>query len=150
MLAAARRGEPIPVGWALDAAGRPTTDADAAVEGGSVAPLGGYKGTALAIMVDLLAAGVTGAAFSSEMPSMFDDRGGPVGAGQLFIAMDPGLLGGERCAERLDAMLADMCRQEGVRVPGDRRHHHRCRAERSGVGLDEALYRALLDYAGRT
>ena len=147
VLDAARRGQPIPLGWALDADGRPTTDARTAVEGGTIAPLGGYKGTALAIMVDLLAAGVTGSAFSFEASSFVDDQGGPPATGQLFVAIAPARLGGEGCAERLEAMLAAMCVEEGVRVPGERRHRARRRARRDGVLLDRALHEQLLGYA---
>ncbi len=62
---AAARGEPIPPTWALDAEGRPTTDPQAALAG-SIAPAGGHKGGALALMVEIMAAGLTGAHFSHE------------------------------------------------------------------------------------
>ena len=147
VLDAARRGEPIPAGWALDAGGRPTTDAQAAIDGGTIAPLGGYKGTALAIMVDLLAAGVTGGNWSYQSSSFVDDEGGPVGVGQSFIAIAPSATGAGDLAGRLQMMLEAMCTEAGVRVPGQRRHTARREAERHGVELDESLHAELVAFA---
>ena len=65
ILAAKQKGETIPEGWALDADGKPTTDPEAALAG-TMVPLGDAKGTALALMVELLAAGLTGANFAAE------------------------------------------------------------------------------------
>ena len=65
ILTAIQKGEPIPEGWALDVDGKPTTDAKAALAG-TMVPLGDAKGTALALMVELLAAGLTGANFAAK------------------------------------------------------------------------------------
>ncbi len=146
VLEAARRGEPIPPGWALDAHGRPTTDPGAAIEGGTMAPLGGYKGTALALMVELLAAGVSGSNWSYETSSFIDDEGGPVGVGQLFIGIDPARAGGGDLGARLERMLAAMCAQEGVRIPGEHRHESRRRTRVQGVALASALHAELLAF----
>ena len=142
---AAARGEPIPPHWALDADGRPTTDATAALAG-TIAPAGGHKGSALALMVEVLAAGVTGAQFSHQASSLGDDQGGPPRLGQLLIAIQPGQAG---LAARLDEMLAEMASQSGVRIPGDRRHSHKQRAELHGVHVDDALMGRLNGLAGR-
>ena len=83
----ANRGAPIPEGWALDVNGNPTTDARAGLAG-TMVPLGDAKGTALALMVELLAAGLTGANFASEASSFLDAEGPPPGTGQLLIAID--------------------------------------------------------------
>ena len=80
ILAAKQRGERIPEGWALDEAGRPTTDPDAALRG-TMLPLGDAKGTALALMVELLAAGLTGATYAAEASSFLDAKGPPPGTG---------------------------------------------------------------------
>src|ERR1043166_8883550 len=92
-MAAKQRGERIPEGWALDADGKPTTDPDAALAG-TMLPLGDAKGTALVLMVELLAAGLTGANFATDASSFLDDRGPPPGTGQLIVAFDPAALGG--------------------------------------------------------
>ena len=92
ILAAIQKGEPIPEGWALDADGKPTTDAKAALAG-TMVPLGDAKGTALALMVELLAAGLTGANFAHEASSFLDAEGPPPGTGQLIIAIDASAFG---------------------------------------------------------
>lgn len=132
---AAAKGEALPTGWALDAEGRPTTDADAALKG-SIAPAGGHKGGALALMVEVLAAGLTGAHFSHQASSLGDDLGGPPRLGQTLIAIQPGQAG---FALRIEGLLADMAAQPGVRIPGDRRHANRLRLERDGVVVEEEL-----------
>lgn len=142
---AAERGEPIPPHWALDAEGRPTTDARAAL-GGTVAPAGGHKGSALALMVEVLAAGLTGAHFSHEASSLGDDLGGPPRLGQTLIAIDPRETG---FALRIDGLLAAMGGEPGIRIPGDRRHAQRQKAEREGVVVDGALMARLTALAGQ-
>src|SRR3954463_8030347 len=92
ILAAKQRGEPIPEGWALDAEGRPTTDPEAALQG-TMLPLGDAKGTTLALMVELLAAGLTGARYAAEASSFLDAAGDPPGTGQLILAIDATALG---------------------------------------------------------
>jgi (2R)-3-sulfolactate dehydrogenase (NADP+) len=133
---AAAEGRPIPAHWALDPEGRPTTDPALALQG-SIAPAGGHKGGALALMVEVLAAGLTGANWSYTASSLGDDAGGPPGLGQCFIAIDPGALA-PGFVERTEAMLAAMLAEEGVRLPGARRHANRQRAEAEGVELSEA------------
>ena len=132
---AAAAGSAIPSTWALDADGNPTTDPVAAMQG-SIAPAGGHKGAALALMVEVMAAGLTGAHFSHQASSLGDDHGGPPRLGQTLIAIHPGQ--GD-LAGRIEALLSDMAAQPGVRIPGDRRHANRLRIEREGVVLEEAL-----------
>jgi (2R)-3-sulfolactate dehydrogenase (NADP+) len=88
--ALAREGKPVPPGWALDASGQPTTDAQAALAG-MLSPLGGAKGFALALIVEALAAGLAGPRLSPEVTDMFaaDDDTKPQGLGHLLITIDP-------------------------------------------------------------
>ncbi|MBI1775804.1 MAG: Ldh family oxidoreductase [Proteobacteria bacterium] len=144
---AAAAGGPIPEGWALDEDGRPTTDPARALAG-TVAPLGGYKGTCLAIMVDVLAAGLTGSNWAHEAEVIRADPGGPPGVGQMLLAFSPDRLGAPALAGRLEKMLAAMCADEGVRIPGDRRHAHRLQAERDGIVVASSLHQKLVNYAG--
>jgi (2R)-3-sulfolactate dehydrogenase (NADP+) len=132
---AAARGEPIPPHWALDAEGRPTTDAQEALAG-TIAPAGGHKGSALALMVEVLAAGLTGANWSHQASSLGDDLDGPPRLGQTIIAIHPGETS---LASRIDGLLAGMSEEPGVRIPGDRRHSNRQRIEIGGVNVDGAL-----------
>jgi (2R)-3-sulfolactate dehydrogenase (NADP+) len=136
IMAAKQRGENIPQGWALDENGQPTTDPDAALRG-TMLPLGDAKGTALALMVELLAAGLTGANFASEASSFLDAKGQPPGTGQLIIAFDPAAFGGG--LDRFAALAHAIEAQQGARLPGRRRTELRRKAEAEGLSVSDAL-----------
>jgi (2R)-3-sulfolactate dehydrogenase (NADP+) len=142
ILAAKQRGEPIPEGWALDAAGRPTTDPDAALKG-TMLPLGDGKGTALALMVELLAAGLTGAAYAAEASSFLDAEGGPPGTGQLVLALEPQAFGGGDALTRFGALARMIEVQPGARLPGRRRLALRQKAAREGLQVADGLLREI-------
>ena len=144
---AAARGEQVPPGWVFDSEGKPTSDPKALLAGGSVGPLGGAKGYGLALIVDVLAAALTGASFSYQASSFGTNEGGPPDVGQLFIALSPKLTGGEAMGERLEQLVAAVEAQPGARLPGDKRHEHRERAEREGVDVPEDLVAKLKGYA---
>jgi (2R)-3-sulfolactate dehydrogenase (NADP+) len=140
VLAARQKDERIPEGWALDAAGRPTTDPQAALAG-TMLPLGDAKGTALALMVELLAAGLTGANYAAEASSFLDAEGPPPGTGQLIIAIDPAAFpGGLAHFARLAAAIEA---QPGARLPGSRRLALRAKAQRDGLLVSDALLREI-------
>ncbi len=148
IMLAAKQGTPIPLGWALDKAGQPTTDANAALEG-SMLPVGGVKGAMLALTVELLACALTGAAFGFEADSFFVDAGNQPRLGQLFLAIDPGALAGSdayfnRTERLIDMMLAD----EGVRLPGERRRDVASVAAEQGITIPGALHAQILRLAG--
>ena len=138
IMAAKQKGTSIPEGWALDGEGRPTTDPDAALAG-TMVPMGDAKGTALALMVELLAAGLTGAKFASEASSFLDTKGGPPGTGQMILVLDPDRLGGPgtraHCAQLARAVSAE----PGARLPGRRRLLARAAAQRDGVAIGADL-----------
>jgi (2R)-3-sulfolactate dehydrogenase (NADP+) len=138
ILAAKQRGEAIPEGWALDGAGQPTTDPDAALAG-TMVPAGDAKGTALALAVELLAAGLTGATYAADASSFLDAEGPPPGTGQLIVALDPAALGGEGASERFAVLAEAVEAQAGARLPGTRRLENRGRAAREGLFVTEAL-----------
>jgi (2R)-3-sulfolactate dehydrogenase (NADP+) len=137
ILALKQKGEHIPEGWALDAAGQPTTDPDAALQG-TMLPLGDAKGTALALMVELLAAGLTGANFAADASSFLDAKGDPPGTGQLIIAFDPAPFSRD-AVERFARLAAAVEAQAPARLPGTRRHEARGKAERDGLAVADAL-----------
>src|ERR671925_1597565 len=83
-----RDGRPLPAGWAIDAEGHPTTDAAAALAGAQL-PFGGYKGAAIALMIELLAGALIGEVFSFEASALDNDDGGPPVGGEFLIAIDP-------------------------------------------------------------
>jgi (2R)-3-sulfolactate dehydrogenase (NADP+) len=137
IMAASQKGETIPEGWAFDAAGKPTTDPKAALAG-TMAPLGDAKGTALALMVELLAAGLTGANYAHEQTSFFDDKGPPPGTGQLLIAIDPSAFG-QGAVARFAEMAQAVAGTEGARLPGARRRDMRRRFLEDGIPADPKL-----------
>jgi (2R)-3-sulfolactate dehydrogenase (NADP+) len=148
ILAAAQKGEAIPAGWAVDKNGQPTTDAQAALEG-TLTPMGGAKGAALALMVELLAATVTGSHFANEASSFLDAEGPPPATGQLIVAIDASALGaGQGLAARIADFAGLIEAEPGVRLPGSRRHVLRAEARRSGVRVDAQALSSLKRLAG--
>lgn len=138
IVAARDRGAQIPVGWALGPDGQPTTDPAQALAG-TLLPIGDSKGAALALMVEVLAAALTGSHFGWEASSMFDDQGGPPDIGQLLIAIDPGPLSGGSFAGRMRALVDAVAAEPGARLPGERRVALRARAARDGLDLSDNL-----------
>ncbi|MAU46356.1 MAG: sulfolactate dehydrogenase [Yangia sp.] len=137
ILAATQTGAPIPEGWAFDPEGNPTTDAHKGLAG-TMVPMGDAKGTALALMVELLCAGLTGGRFGYEATSFFDDKGGPPETGQLIIAIDPGAFG-PGALERFAAMAAMIEGMDGARLPGRRRQQTASDLAEAGIPIDSAF-----------
>ncbi len=145
---AAREGRPIPAGWALDGEGNPTTDAKAALAGSMLA-MGGTKGAMLALIVELLACALTGAAMGFEADSFFVDEGNRPRIGQAFLVIDPDALAGRSVYfERIDTLIAEMAKDEGVRLPGARRRALALKAASDGVEIPTALAEQLDRLAG--
>ena len=132
IVAAKQKGESIPEGWALDAAGKPTTDAGAALAG-TMIPLGDAKGATLALMVEVLAAALVGAHFAFEASAFFDDKGGPSDTGQFILAIDPHAMGGHWFDERMRLLAHAIEDQDGTRLPGVRRLTLRGKARAQGI-----------------
>lgn len=125
LAAKAAVGEPLPEGWALDADGRPTTDPAAALRG-MLAPLGGAKGFALALVVELLTGGLVGPALSADVTDIFDsDRNAePQRIAHLIVAIDPSRTdtdGDPGAARRRVDDLTRRITASGGRVPGSAR-----------------------------
>lgn len=134
----AKEGKPIPLGWAVDKDGNPTTDPKAALTG-SLSAIGGVKGTALALMVEVLCVALTGAAFSFENDSYFEPGGKPR-IGHAIMAIDPdALAGADSYFSRLEVMISRMLTEEGVRLPGTRRQQAAARARADGIEISDAL-----------
>jgi (2R)-3-sulfolactate dehydrogenase (NADP+) len=138
IVAARQKGEAIPEGWALDPAGKPTTDAAAALAG-TMVPLGDAKGATLALMVEILAASLVGAHFAFEASSFLDDKGGPPDTGQLILAIDPSAMGGHWFGERMRMLAHAIEDQDGTRLPGVRRLNLRAKARAEGLEVAEEL-----------
>ena len=117
----------------------PTTDAKAALAGSMLA-MGGTKGAMLALIVELLACALTGAAMGFEADSFFVDEGNRPRIGQAFLVIDPEALAGRSVyLERVETLVAEMAKDEGVRLPGARRRALAAKAVADGVEIPAAL-----------
>jgi LDH2 family malate/lactate/ureidoglycolate dehydrogenase len=141
-----RDGRPLPAGWAIDAEGHPTSDAAAALAGAQL-PFGGYKGAAIALMIELLAGALIGEVFSFEASEHDNQDGGPPVGGELMIAIDPARCLGhgdrQRQLAHAEQLFANILAQEGTRLPSDRRYAARLRTLTEGIAMPRALYEEL-------
>jgi len=139
-MTASQAGKPIPEGWATDAKGNPTTDPDVALSEGVLLPVGGAKGAALGLMVEILCAPLTGSALSTEASSFFTTDGDPPSVGQFLIAIDPNAFSGrDHFLTRVEAIMASITDQEGARIPGARREALRKTAAQKGLSVPAKL-----------
>ena len=132
---AAREGRPVPLGTGLDSNGELTND-PAAILKGVLLPFGGYKGSAIALMVELLAAGAIGEQFSFEAGATDNKDGGPPRGGEFMLAISPDLLAGPGWAEHCESFFARFQLIEGARLPGSRRHRNRLSAAPRPINAD--------------
>ena len=139
-----RKGLELPEGWALDKDGNPTTDPEAALDGGSILPFGGFKGYALALMVEILTGplvqagygmGVTGTASPEKQCTK----------GDLYLAIDPSKFGdfGDFVANTEDFVSQVRATGETVAIPGDLEVKRIADAEENGIEIDTKLYEQL-------
>ncbi len=129
VLLASREGRTLPTGIGIDAEGRSTTDPKAVLAGGALLPFGGHKGSAIALMIELLAGALTGSCLgvedrSADFPGAETSR-----AGQLVILLDPGRLGGAGFSARVELLLSHLTDAGIDRLPGDRRRSARQQAQ---------------------
>jgi (2R)-3-sulfolactate dehydrogenase (NADP+) len=144
VMVANQLNEKIPEGWAIDKEGRPTTDAKKALEG-AMLPIGDAKGSALALMVEVLAAGLTGSNFGFEASSFLDAEGDSPGVGQLIIAIDPSFFAGDSFAERTETIVGAILEQPSTRLPGDKRLEKRKVREKSKtITISKGLYEKIM------
>ncbi|MBX6746646.1 MAG: Ldh family oxidoreductase [Acetobacteraceae bacterium] len=147
IMVAAKEGRPIPLGWAIDAEGNPTTDPNAALSGAMLA-MGGTKGALLALVVELLCCALTGAAFGFEADSFFVDEGNRPRLGQAVLAVDPGALAGrDAFLDRVEVLVGAMLGDAGVRLPGSRRAALTAKAREGGLEVPDALLNKLQSLA---
>jgi len=142
VMVALQKGQPIPEGWALDKDGEPTTDPKAAL-GGTMLPMGDAKGTALAFMVEVMAAALTASTFSFDTSGFFDGDGPPAAIGHTILAIDPGRIAGAAYLDHLERLVSALEAEPGARLPGTRRLANRARAGREGIVIPAGLQAAL-------
>ncbi len=103
----------------------------------------------MALLVEIMAVGLTGATWSSQASSFADNSGGPPRTGQFFMAMNPEFFAGANFSERIEFLFGTMLNQDGVRLPGDRRLRARRRTATEGVTIRKSLYDKLLRYCDK-
>ena len=146
-----RAGKALPAGWGIDAAGHPTRDPAQALAG-ALLPFGGYKGSALSMMVELIAGPLIGEPTSRAAAALDNGDGGPPLGGELLIAISPEVVGsGPPGAwhQQAEGFFADARQQTGIRLPSDRRHDARERSEQHGVAVPDALLNELASLSPR-
>lgn len=144
----AQRGETLPEGWAVDGAGNPTTDANAA-KAGAIAPFGAAKGYALGLAIEVLVVSLTASAIGRDVTGTLDSTT-VSNKGDVFVVIDPGQQA--ETAARISAYL-DLVRESGdeggVAVPGDRSEAVRRKSLAEGIMVPDALWQRLESLAGQ-
>ena len=150
---AAKRGETIPTGWALDKNGRPTTDPHDALTG-SVLPVAGYKGSGIAIMIEILCAVLLGGKMSYQCGGLApqEDTNMPLGFNNIFCAVNiENFISPDEFAKSCDRMIeyfkllqkADGC--DEVFMPGEIQFRMAEERKISGISMDFKTYDELRD-----
>lgn len=137
VMLAQKAGQSIPADWALDVDGKPTTDANAAMAG-TMLPSGGAKGAALALMVELLTAGLSGSNYAWQASSLFDDAGPAPDLGHFMLVLNPAQFA-PGFAARAEAMFAAIEAQDGARLPGAKRLAERASRSRA-IQIPQQLF----------
>ena len=122
---AKREGHKVPLGTGLTKEGKETTDPGEIADGGVLLPFGGYKGSGVAMMVELLAGALVGDNFSFETATKDNNDGGPPSGGEFILAISPDKISGSGWDKHADEFFKKMSSMEGVRLPGERRHKNR-------------------------
>jgi (2R)-3-sulfolactate dehydrogenase (NADP+) len=135
---AAEKGHKIPLGWALDNMGKPTTDPAKGLEG-SIAPSGGYKGFGQGLIVEVMCAALAASFRGPQMGSFIDNKK-PIGCGQFFIAINPKKFAGTTFDKQIRALIKSITSQKGARMPNARREASQKRLKKQGLKIDQALY----------
>ena len=122
---AAREGHKVPLGTGLNKDGKETTNPSEIADGGVLLPFGGYKGSGIAMMVELLAGALLGEWFSFETKEHDNNDGGPPKGGEFILAISPDKIAGPNWDKHADEFFIKMKSMDGVRLPGERRHKNR-------------------------
>jgi LDH2 family malate/lactate/ureidoglycolate dehydrogenase len=141
IIVASQKQQSIPLGWAIDKEGNPTTDADAALDG-SVLPLGGPKGYAISMFIDILAGVLTGAGFGKYVNNMYENWEDPQNVGHFFIAIDIGrFLPIDLFKKRMDIYIQEIKAEPKapgvaeILIPGELEHRMVLKRKKEGIEL---------------
>lgn len=146
---AAKRGDTIPDGWALDHEGQPTTDAVSA-EQGVVLPMAGAKGSGLALMVEILSGVLSGGRFAGDLGNLYSDFEQPQDIGHFYLVIAPSLFSAvpdfpTRMDKLIDEMKSSPAAVEGdtIKLPGEPEAEKALAAQQSGIALSDNVIRDL-------
>jgi LDH2 family malate/lactate/ureidoglycolate dehydrogenase len=148
---AAKRGEAIPPGLALDSEGRPTTNPQALIDGGTMLPVGGVKGAALSMLMDILSGVLSGAAFAGRVANPLLDLTRPADVGHFFICLRPDLfVPREVFTARMDELIERVKAEpraadiDEILIPGERERRTEAHRSKTGIPLSRETLDALL------
>ena len=145
VMIAARDGHELPPGVGLGPDGQPSRDPEQVLKG-VLLPFGGYKGSTIAMMVELLSAGLIGEGFSFEAARYDTKDGGPPRGGEFMLALDPNRFGdADGWQAHAEGFFDGLTALDGVRLPGDRRYANRARSPQDGVEIPESLHEKILE-----
>jgi LDH2 family malate/lactate/ureidoglycolate dehydrogenase len=149
IIMAAKQGTEIPIGWGLDEDGAETTDPYKALKG-SVLPLGGVKGYALAVAIELFSGVLSGAAFGKNVQSIYEDDTGTANVGHHFVLVHiPHILPYSVYLDRIEQFLKELKavplakHAEAIYYPGERRYQRYIQRKRNGIPLTEEIVEEL-------
>lgn len=155
IILAAKEGQQIPLGWALDPQGKPTKGAEEALEG-TMLPLGGPKGSGLAFLVEVLSSALSSAAYGPHIPPLYDNPDREQGLGHFFLAFRPDLfVEPHDFAERVSGMSRELralplaAGHERVYLPGEPEAETERERSEKGIPLSPAVLEELTELAGR-
>jgi len=132
--------QPLPVAGGTDACGAATTDAAAILSGGSPWPIGFWKGSGLALLLDTFAAILSDGSATHSLTPGGDD----LGVSQVFLALQPNHLGGRPAGQRTQEILGQFAQASPQsRYPGQAALAHRRRSELEGVYVRDDIWREL-------
>lgn len=155
IIVASQKGEQIPLGWAIDKEGNPTTDADAALEG-SVLPVGGPKGYAISMFIDILAGVLTGAGFGKYVNNMYENWEEPQNVGHFFIVLDiNNFIPIELFKQRMDQYISEIKAEPKapnvaeILIPGELEHRRVIEKKANGIELPVKVVKELQEIGER-
>lgn len=142
---AKQEGKSIKPEWAVDSEGNPTSDPSEALKG-SLQAIGGAKGSALAMMVEILSACLTNSSLSTRASSLLEPGGGYPDIGYMLLALNPKLFSADGFAIKMHEMIEDMkVIAPDARLPGVRRLKLREQAKVDGLMVSDDLYKELME-----
>lgn len=145
---AAREGHQLPPGSGVDRDGNPTTDPKAVLNGGSLLSFGGYKGSSIGMMMEIMAAGLAGGRFSYQVDFSRHPGAATPNTAQTYIVIDPGRGAVTEFTARIEALIGEIRDAGQERLPGDRRYANRREAVANGIPLSDEEYAMVRRYAG--